>query len=124
LININRIGNEFTIYPITYKEKQYIINYDIGLLSEHVTIYECRDKKHWFFGYRGEKIYSSKSIPCTNGMTPNALTDSICSREEFELNIKEITEAVFIDMEKKQMDEICKEQKMKEVNLWDGVVKL
>lgn len=124
------VGYEF--YPITYKEKLYIVTLKLALnditvkqaedIKVRCNIFEYSEKKKFFQGHRGNCIYKKEDISFIKIDEELAIDIRKLSEEEMKIYLPKIMKAIFEEYEKFVVQ---KEEKKKQIacaEQWDGKI--
>lgn len=119
----------FSVFPITYNSKQYVVDFKISLNAFDAygnvigKIYEYSENKRLFKGNRGKLIHKTDvtELKLVNGK--NIRIDEI-SYETFVCNLKEIIEFVFLKYKKEKTEQERINILFNAAKQWDGVIEL
>ena len=114
----------YSFYPITYKNKKYVI--EISELSKkYVDIYEYKEKKSFFKGHKGKKLCSYDCTDFAYKERPDGDVTFVLSiyTNGFRENYPDIIKGILEDMEIRLAYQRAKEEKLRKIEEWDGVIK-
>ena len=118
---------KWIVYPITYKNQKYYIEFicsvRIGLkdkicIEEKIIGYQYNEKCKFFVGCKREKIFTLKSLVVPGY---DVIYDmKITSFDDFKMNLPEIMSGVFKLYEETLNIKKFKEEKMRKTEEWNG----
>jgi len=116
------ILSKWTIYPITFENKKYVVEITKGLLDAHISIYHYDKKKNKKTGFHlyYEEVYKIKDAPFITFHNEDREFD------DFVKHIDTYITAIFEDFSKRNKQPLKQNKKDKFYILetWDGHVKI
>ena len=109
----------YVFYPITYKNQKYVVEITDTFGSRYIDIYEYKEKKRFFHGYKGEKLlsYETAGFEYRRDDFSDGFTLSVDS-DDFKKNYPSILKNIMESMEMR----LVKKESGK-VKAWDGVIR-
>ena len=120
----HNIFGGYAFYPITYKNKKYVITIKIGMSAcEHnVKIFEYKEKPTFFKKHKGKKLYSAKYGSFFVSRRTGHIRISSIDSSNFTKYYPQILKNILWDAEKKLAEKEAEEKLRKENDEWDGVI--
>ena len=131
----------YTIYPITYKNAKYTVNFEIvtpafvnnrtarkidfveyvELTKIYAYIYRHREKPSIFFGRKGKFLYETDITTLT--LNDQELDLRRMKLGDIKIHLPQIMSQIFHRYETSKQEAGEKEKTIKEAETWDGVVR-
>lgn len=120
---MHRIFDGYSFYPITYKEKKYVIKIS-ELSRKYVYIYEYKEKKTFFKGHKGKKLCSYDCTDFAYKEQSDGDVTFVLSiyTNGFRENYPDILKSILEDMEIRLAQQEARKKKLRENEEWDGVI--